>query len=82
MKVKTVYQCEKCGEEYLEENDCLECEKNHILPVKISARRLHYRSPREAANHVYPTKIFVEMENGDVVTYHFERSLNQHQESQ
>ena len=85
MKVKTVYQCEKCGQEYSDPDDCAECEKRHFVPVRINTKMLHYRSPLDTSDCKYPTKIRIEMENGDIVTYYSERSpeiLEKYQESQ
>lgn len=32
MKTRMLYQCEKCGAEYENEENALKCEKNHMRP--------------------------------------------------
>lgn len=74
MKVKTVYECEKCGQGYDNEEMCKECEINHLAPLQIiSSKSLHYRSPFDYAYSKYPLRIRVLMENGEIVTYYIER---------
>lgn len=75
MKVKTVYQCEKCGEEYSSRNECESCEKNHSAPVRIMQRIMHYRSPLDTGDFHYPVKLWIEMDDGTAIPYYSERSI-------
>lgn len=66
MKELKLYQCEICGTQYKEKNECKECEKRHIQPKKITGtRHLSYKKNQKG----YPVSITVEMEDGNTVTY-------------
>ena len=66
MKTLSKYQCEYCHTEYREKNACEQCEKNHKVKPKIKKNVfLCYEMDRSG----YPTKINVEFENGEVITY-------------
>lgn len=62
MKEITKYICGTCGREYKDKKECLKCEGKHSVPKKIHDWNftLYER---------YPTFIYVQMSNGEVVTY-------------
>lgn len=66
MKTSTRYQCEVCGTEYSDKNKCKQCEENHKKNLKIIGKK--YVSFK-GDNTGYPTRIEVEFENGEFVTY-------------
>lgn len=73
MKVKTVYQCEKCGQEYDDEDACKECESQHIMPKELDTK-YHYRFKSRVSSSAfkYPKLIRVLMEDGCSVIYSYE----------
>ena len=73
MTVTTVYRCDKCGQGYETENECIRCEQQHVMPKEIEMKKLRFRSPCDSSEFAYPTRIRVIMENGDVVIYYYER---------
>lgn len=58
----TMYRCEYCKTEYANENDCKECEKNHVDYLAID-------QPIYVAKCKYPTKIWVRFKDGKTRLY-------------
>ena len=66
MKTNTRYQCEFCGTEYSNKEKCEQCEKNHTKNLKIVGKEyVSFKSDNTGC----PTRIEVEFENGEVLTY-------------
>lgn len=66
MKELSKYQCEYCHAEYREKSACEQCEKNHKIKPKI--KKSVYLS-HEMDRSGYPTRINIEFENGETITY-------------
>lgn len=66
MKEVKRYQCEHCGRLYANKSECEVCEGQHAIPRKI-VEVLHI------AKCVYPTRIDVEFDNGEVRSYEIRR---------
>ena len=66
MKMNTRYQCEFCGTEYADKNNCKKCENNHKKNLKIVSKKYIAFKGDETG---YPSKIDVEFEDGKIVTY-------------
>lgn len=66
MKAKTIYTCEKCGKEFVDDFDaCLDHERKHVEPVIQAPKALFYEK-----EVMYPRVIQVEMSNGATVEYY------------
>lgn len=66
MKEIKSYECDYCHDYYETKEECRKCEKSHIEPVKISES---VWTPKDGGGSAYPEVIFVEMSNGEIVTY-------------
>ena len=73
MRKLTRYICEKCRAEYFNEEDAIACESEHIAPLELDMKHIHYRNRLDYSNFKYPLRLRVKMENGDVVLYYLER---------
>ncbi len=75
MIIRTVYKCDYCGQEYLTPDECKNCENQHVKPVEIIQQnnRFHYHSPFDSDMWKYPVRIRIKMDNGDIVSYYYER---------
>ena len=68
-----LYVCEKCGQHYVVENEAIKCEKSNFKPVGFGKgiHAITYRSPMDVEwDYRYPSKIRIEMEDGNYVTYY------------
>jgi len=64
---KLRYVCEKCGAEYIEQENAEACEARHIAPAQIIEAYYPKFSSLQTIN--YPIRIRVEMEDGKVVVF-------------
>lgn len=76
MKTKTIYACEKCGIEFVDDYDgCLKHESTaHTEPCFKSPEVTSYTEEFEDDCYccgLYPTRLNVEMRNGAIVEYGF-----------
>lgn len=66
MKTLEKYICEFCGTEYSLKTSAVECENNHHKPV--SFKQMNFL-PYKTDHSGYPHKIFIQMDNGEIVEY-------------
>lgn len=66
MKELSKYQCEYCKTEYMDKNQCMECENNHKIKPKIA--NMCYDS-YNSDHSGYPIYFNVEFEDGETITY-------------
>lgn len=66
MKEVKHYICDVCGTEYKDKKMCIECEKGHHKPKKIDGATW---VPMKNNGSGYPTRVHIEMSNGEVITY-------------
>ena len=66
MKETKLFVCEACGTTYKDKNKCMECEKNHVKPVKIVGKKFVSLGDNRKG---YPVHISVLMEDGVSLTY-------------
>lgn len=76
MIVKTIYECENCGQEYKSMEDADRCESMHVLPKEIVMKNIRYKSPRpyNSNSHKYPSRLKVVMDDGEIITYYMDHS--------
>lgn len=67
MKTITIYQCEFCKTEYLDKEECKQCENNHKKNLKIVETKY---VPFISDESGYPARIEVGFDNGKVLTYY------------
>ena len=67
MKYLQLYACDKCGQEFREEEECAEHENGHIEPSDYNTRK----SVQYSKDGKYPDTISVEMADGATVLYSF-----------
>ena len=66
MKTLQQFQCEICNTVYKSKTECIDCEKSHNVPVKMTDMK--YGSYRN--DGVYPRHINIEMSDGKIITYY------------
>lgn len=69
--MRTIYECELCGQDFEDYKECIEHETAHTKPIHLSgAMPVGYRNIAEDAAQ-YPSNLHVKMSNGAVVSYRF-----------
>ena len=73
MEKITYYRCSLCGQSFETEDECLACEKSHVVPVRIvdgsEVDDSYCYLKSYQAEVMYPRFIYVEMDNGMIVRY-------------
>lgn len=67
MKKLELYQCEICGTQYKNKQECQSCEKSHIKPVRISGTK--WNAKNAGCTDGLPIKVTVVFENGVTAEY-------------
>jgi len=60
------YYCNICGKVHMIENEAIECEKSHLIPIKV--KQLDYDMVN--IENRYPTSVLVDFDNGNSVKYY------------
>lgn len=63
MKIRMVYECEKCGKKYLDVEEARECENNHHNVLEIVTQIY------DGDDTLYPRKLIVKMSDGSEHSY-------------
>ena len=63
--MKTIYQCEKCGEMFKEYRDAIICEQKHF-PV-ANGRSVSYQYKDYSRKHSFPNTIVASISDGETV---------------
>ena len=73
MEKITWYKCSLCGQTFETEDECLACEKSHLVPVRIvdgsEVDDSFWKGGLYQAESMSPRFIYVEMNNGMIVRY-------------
>ena len=69
MKKSIQYVCEKCFRRFENEQDALDCENNHGLPVEVLVPLGYKFGADEVAESDIPRTVIVKMSNGKVGRY-------------
>ena len=70
--MKTVYKCEKCGEGYADQTECISCEESHRVPTEIVDFNGYCIDDYDA-----PSEIVLKMSDGTEAVYVFSYRLTQ-----
>ena len=72
MLITNRYMCEKCGREYDREDECMECESSHRIPVEILSRKYRMTDYESSCtDRRYPLDVWVAMDDGSIAKYRF-----------
>ena len=69
MVEKLRYVCEKCGAEYVEQENAIACEARHVPINSVEVVKYPQLHPTNLQTTNYPKIIKVEMEDGKVMQY-------------
>ena len=79
MKKSVQYVCEKCFRHFANEQDALDCENNHGLPVEVLVPLGYKPGTDEVFEHKIPRRVIVKMSNGKVGCYEFNGFANSYE---
>lgn len=79
MKKSVQYICEKCSRCFKNEQDALDCENNHGLPVEVLVPLGYKSGVDEVFEHRVPNRVIVKMSNGKVARYDYNGLANSYE---
>lgn len=79
MKKSVQYVCEKCFRHFENEQDALDCENNHGLPVEVLVPLGYKPQVDENFENRVPSRVIVKMSNGKVCRYDYHGFANSYE---